>query len=464
MSKELFRLAGKLFNSPQLATQDLMSHAVEYVANRCGVGGEGLTLADSPYKGKRKDRVRYDESTATGFIEMDGPITYVPMVGMSVGEGLSHKMVKEEVQGLLDRGASTIVLDQDSGGGEAYGTFETAVDIRNLCDDYEAKLIAYVDGTSASASYAYTAVAHESVMNPGSRVGSIGVVLRLRNFNKRMKMMGVEDTYIYAGDSKIPFDEEGDWTEDFKKDLQESVDELYTEFTSHVAMWRGIDQEDVVKTEAKMFNATKAKSLGLVDSIMTREDFLTYLGNRDAGEDKTEEKKMALFNKKEEESPDMANKLSELQTQVEELTNALAVKETEFAEALGNVQTLEEQLTSKGEELAEALSEVESLKEQMKTNTENSRKEKMTAVVGTEQAEALSDIYSELSDEKFDKFLTSYESKAKAEEESALFNELGEEGGEIDASADKQETKKMTAGEQLRAKYQSKTNTSKETK
>lgn len=454
MSNELIRLGEKIFNSPQLATQELMSHVVEYVAARSGIaGGENLALLDSPYKGERRDRASYDKKTGIGYLSMDGPITYVSMVGSSTGESLSHKMIKEEVQVLLDKGANTIVLDQDSGGGEAYGTFETAIDIRNLCDDYGAKLIAYVDGTSASASYAYTAVAHEAVMNPSARVGSIGVVLRLRNFNKHMKMLGVEDTYIYAGESKIPFDEEGDWSEDFKQELQEGVNELYELFTEHVAMWRGISQESVANTQAKMFNAKKALDLGLVDKSMTREDFLSYLTEKGTdSEDKESKKSMALFKTK-EESPDMANKLTELQEQLEELTLTLESKETKLSEALSEVTSLQEQLTSKGEELEEALSEVSSLKENMKTEQLKSRTEKMVALVGTDQAEELSDIYSELSDEKFDKFLASYQAQAKVEEDSEMFNELGEEGVDLETTPRKEENKVLTAGERLALKH-----------
>lgn len=455
MSRELFRLGEKLFDRPQLCTSELMSHTVEYVAKRCG--DPNFSIHDSDFKGKRSDRVRYDKENAVGYISMDGPITYVPMYGMSTGEALSHKLIKEEVQNLLDKGASTIVLDQDSGGGEAYQTFETANFIRNLCDEYGAKLVAYVDGISASASYAYTSVAHESIMNPQARVGSIGVVLRLRNFNKYMEKMGVEDTYIFAGDSKIPFDEEGDWTEEFKNEMQESVNELYEEFTDHVAMWRGVSQDTVKGTQAKMFSSKKALELGLVDAVMTVEDFRSYLSDSgEEKEDKKSTKRMAIFSKKEEDSPDMANKLTELQTQVESLTTSLAEVETSLAEANDKVTSLQEQLESKDAQLTEALAEANSLKEEMQTNKATSRKEKMAAVVGAEQAESLEDIYSELSDDKFDKYLKSYEAQAKVEEDSAMFNELGEEGDDKVTTSEKQEKKALTAPEILAKKYNTK--------
>lgn len=62
---------------------------------------------------------------------------------------------------------------------------------------------------SASAAFGLSVAAHEIIANPDAELGSVGVVVKLRNMNKAMNNAGVEDTYIYAGDSKIPFKEDG---------------------------------------------------------------------------------------------------------------------------------------------------------------------------------------------------------------------------------------------------------------
>src|SRR5690606_27753082 len=109
--------------------------------------------------------------------------------------------------------------------------------------------------------------------------GSIGVVVKLRNMNEAMKRAGVEDTYIYAGDSKVPFDADGKFTPDFLDDIQGKVNALYVEFAQHVSAMRGISHESVVATQAKTFMADQAIELGLADKKMTLSEFAEYLAD-----------------------------------------------------------------------------------------------------------------------------------------------------------------------------------------
>ena len=154
--------------------------------------------------------------------------------------------------------------------------FESARYIRDLADDNDVKLISYVS-KSFSAGMVYSAVAHEIISNPSAEVGSIGVRVKLRNMNGALKNMGVEDVYITAGENKVPFDSDGNFTEEYKQEVKESVLELYDEFTDHVAMYRGMSKEDVIKLGANSFSSKKALTNGLVDKVMTLEDFKSYL-------------------------------------------------------------------------------------------------------------------------------------------------------------------------------------------
>ena len=77
----------------------------------------------------------------------------------------------------------------------------------------------------------------------------------------------------------MPFNEDGTFREGFTADLQESVDELYATFVTHVASMRGIEEQVVRDTEARMFKGSKALELGLVDKVMEAEEFYDYLAS-----------------------------------------------------------------------------------------------------------------------------------------------------------------------------------------
>ena len=178
---------------------------------------------------------------------------------------------------MAEAGIKTVVMDLDSGGGQGYGAFECANELRKLCDDNGIKLFAYNDGCMASACYALGCVADEVISNPYADSGSIGVLVALVNDSKAMDQAGLARTFITAGASKVPFEADGSWREGFLADIQSKVDALYEDFVSHVCTHTGLSAEVVKGTEAKMFSANEALSLGLINKIMTRAEFVSYV-------------------------------------------------------------------------------------------------------------------------------------------------------------------------------------------
>ena len=218
--------------------------------------------------------------TNVGVLRIEGALTNKPtMFGALCGMASYQELIEQTEELCAMENINTIMMLQDSGGGEAFNMMPAAMQVKSMCEASGKKLIAYVDGISASASFGWSAVADEIIAHPDSQVGSVGVVVRLANDNRKQKQDGIETTYITAGASKVPFDKEGEFKEDFIADMQERVDELYLGFVSHVASNRNISEEAVMDTEAKMFSARKAVELGLVDKIMNNEEFYSYLAD-----------------------------------------------------------------------------------------------------------------------------------------------------------------------------------------
>lgn len=334
MAHNVRRLEKKrIYNKPHLINLDSFENVTDYLDSR----PEGmpdkteLAVLRDIEKEKRKGSLG-ERSTAV--IPVSGVLTYEETWMGAICGMSSYQGIVSQMEQAVDKGYKTVVLDVDSGGGEAYGTFETAKTLRKLAKDNDIKLIAYVDGISASAAYGLSVAADEIILNPYAEVGSIGVVTKLLNDSEKMKKDGVQTTYVYAGDNKIPFDAEGEWREDFIADLQEKVDVLYADFVSHVSEMRSIEKDTVKDTQAKMFSSDNAISLGLADRVMERMEFAEYLADLEEGKDMP----LNLFKKDKEE------KMSTEDIQAQEEAPAVSLENENHAELIAQLQAQVESL------------------------------------------------------------------------------------------------------------------------
>ena len=428
MSKahSLIRLTNKLVATPQMMEAQYFDKIASILEDR-NLGNIEMAL-ENKAKSEARELI-YNSDTKVGIVELKGPLTYLHYQPMCGEAPTSYQSMLADVEALLQEGAKTIVMDTDSPGGEAYGVFETAKRIRTMVDEHGAKLITYVDGMAASAAYALASVSDEIIMNPSAEVGSIGVVVRLRNANKAMKNMGVEDTYVFAGKSKIPFNADGEFAEEFLSDLQEKVNVLYGEFTSHVAQMRGMSIDAVTNTEAKTFLADKAIQLGLADKAMEVEEFYSYLSTVASGETNSKMLTARFLNKSKQEDTAKMQELVELQAAFAALTDEKTQMEAQLSQVVEAMTAAQAEAASVKEQLAQFQAEVESARldaeakaAQAKMDARHSRLE---ASVGKEEAEALMASLSSLEDAAFETVAASFEKKAKAVEATDLFKELG---------------------------------------
>lgn len=428
MSKahSLIRLTNKLIATPQMMEAQYFDKIASLLEER-NVGDIQLAL-ENKAKSEHRELI-YNSDTKVGIVELKGPLTYLHYQPMCGEAPTSYQSMLADVESLIDSGAKTIVFDTDSPGGEAYGVFEAAKRIRKMADEANVKILTYVDGMAASAAYALASISDEIIMNPSAEVGSIGVVVRLRNANKAMKNMGVEDTYVFAGKSKIPFNAEGDFAEEFLSDLQEKVNVLYGEFTSHVAQMRGMTVDSVTGTEAKTFLADKAIQLGLADKAMEVEEFYTYLSTVASGETNSKMLTARFLSKTNKEDNAKMQELVELQAAFAALTDEKSQIEAQLTQAVEAMTSAQAEAASVKEQLAQFQAEVESARMEAEAKAAqakmDARKARLEASVGKEEAEALMASLGSLEDAAFETVASSFEKKAKAVEATDLFKELG---------------------------------------
>lgn len=416
------------------------------------------------YTPKTATELGYDEDRGIGVIEVTGMLvdSYDPFLSWYYG-ATSYEEILQNVKTLLDAGAHTIIQYNNSGGGAAYNLFATASEIRRLLDEKEAVMITYSDGVTASAAFALASVSDEIVANPDSDVGSVGVVVSLLDTSKYMEELGIKRLFITAGKGKVPYNDKGEFTQDFLDEIQAGVDKTYNKFTSHISTNRPITQEQLVKIGAKVFDADEALDVGYVDKTMTREEFSNYF--EDALEQKGNGNKMSFLDKftktpkKENQSmshdnPIAEEKLAEVRSAIEaeyapklseleaSLTQAKAEFEAKISERDAEVVALKVSLAAFEKEKNDKAAEAEATKQA-------TRLAQLKEVFGDVKGQELAAKYAELSDDLFNTTLEAVSGKAKAAAEE-LEEEEGDAGEELDLTP---KTKEAAMAEHLAKKY-----------
>ena len=187
-------------------------------------------------------------------INLIGPIMEVS----EVLEQIETATTNEKIKGVL------FVID--SPGGAVAPSIELAYAIKRL---KELKpVIAYAKGTIASGSYYASIWANEIIVNPGSMVGSIGVVMQGADLSELMKTLGIKSQSVQAGKYKKVGTPDRAWADYEVKELNKVIQGTYEMFTKDVADARGLDiNKRDLYANAHIFTASQAKEVGLVDSL-----------------------------------------------------------------------------------------------------------------------------------------------------------------------------------------------------
>ncbi|WP_281951320.1 signal peptide peptidase SppA [Nitrosophilus kaiyonis] len=155
-----------------------------------------------------------------------------------------------------------------SPGGAVAPSIEISLAIKKLKE--KKPVIAYAAGTMASGSYYASIWANKIIANPGSAIGSIGVIFESANIKKLIDKIGIEPQVVKAGKYKevgTPFRE---WKSYEKEEIKKVIFDTYDMFVKDVAKARGLKIEDKDKfAEAHIFTARQAKKVGLIDKVGT---------------------------------------------------------------------------------------------------------------------------------------------------------------------------------------------------
>ena len=259
-------LASRLFGTPLLIHRPKLDVILSVVGQRIG-------MADVPAM-PMMDMAAFQRPPSA--VAPEG-IAVIPIhgslvkrsLGMEAASGLTSygEIATMLDAALADPQVSGILLDIDSPGGEASGSFELARRVREVAA--QKPVWAVANDAAYSAAYAIAASAQRLFVTETGGVGSIGVIALHVDQSVKDAKDGYHYTAITAGTHKNDYSPHEPLSDAAKTELQGEVDRLYAIFTEHVAAMRGLDLDVVRATEAGLFFGSNAVAQGLADGIQT---------------------------------------------------------------------------------------------------------------------------------------------------------------------------------------------------
>jgi len=159
-----------------------------------------------------------------------------------------------------------VLLSVNSPGGAVAPSIEIAYAIKRLQE--KKPVVAYAKGTIASGSYYASIWADEIIANPGSMVGSIGVIMQGADLSEVMQKIGIKTQTVQAGKYKKVGTPDREWKDFERNELNKVIQGTYDMFTSDVANARNLDiKKRDIFANAHIFTASQAIKIGLVDSL-----------------------------------------------------------------------------------------------------------------------------------------------------------------------------------------------------
>jgi serine protease SohB len=167
------------------------------------------------------------------------------------------------------RNASAVALAINSPGGSAVQSHLIYQRIRQLAEEHERPVIAFIEDVAASGGYMIACAADEIVCDSASIVGSIGVVGGTFGFNRLLERLGIERRIYTAGERKVmldPFQPEKPEDVEHLKAIQQDIHRGFIDLV------KGRRGAALAGLESNLFSGEywtgrKAQELGLVDRI-----------------------------------------------------------------------------------------------------------------------------------------------------------------------------------------------------
>lgn len=288
-------VSGRLLNSPLMLRPEKIEMLVAALADRIGIAKleaiDGTTLGALEMQRKAEEAITAPRRDRQGFY-VSGDIAIIPATGTLVHklggvDPYSGMVGYDQIVTMADaahrdESISGIMMEVDSGGGEAAGAFEASRRLRALARKSGKPVFAFANEMMCSSAYAIGCSADMVMTTEMGIIGSIGVWMALVNQERALDMQGLDVTVIRAGKRKAKGMSIEELEPETVAKFQASVDHTWELFAKLVEEHRGISVQKIKDLEGDWFHADKALELDLIDGIGSPEVIFAALRERAA--------------------------------------------------------------------------------------------------------------------------------------------------------------------------------------
>ena len=141
-------------------------------------------------------------------------------------------------------------------------------------------IISSMGSVAASGGYYIALGADTLIANPGTIVGSIGVIMNYPIATELLGKVGIKFETVKSGGLKDVGSYSREVTEADRRHLNDMVTNIHNQFIDAVNDNRSIEKSELIKlADGRVFTGLQSKDLGLVDLLGTFEDAVSLAGS-----------------------------------------------------------------------------------------------------------------------------------------------------------------------------------------
>jgi protease-4 len=221
--------------------------------------------------------------TGGNFEDLDGNVAIIkidgPIVAQDVELLFTDVSSSDSIGNFIRRAAEdddikAIVFEINSPGGSAVASDEIASEIKKV----NKTTVAWVREIGTSGAYWIASSTDHIVANRMSITGSIGVIASYLEFSGFLEEHNVSYERLVSGKFKDLGSPFKDLTDAERRLFEDSLDDIHDAFVDEVAVNRNLTKRNVQKiATGQFFLGSKAKELGLVDELGSRDELIKYV-------------------------------------------------------------------------------------------------------------------------------------------------------------------------------------------
>ncbi|MBI2678892.1 MAG: signal peptide peptidase SppA [Candidatus Koribacter versatilis] len=167
-----------------------------------------------------------------------------------------------------DDSVKAIILHMDTPGGGVAASQEIYTEVKRIREEKKKRVVTSIETVGASGGYYIASASDKIFANPGSVVGSIGVIAEWFNYEELVKWAKLKPIIFKTGEFKDTGTPTRELTPREKEYLQGLINDMYGQFMTAVSEGRKMKLDEVkALADGRVWTGKQGKELKLIDEV-----------------------------------------------------------------------------------------------------------------------------------------------------------------------------------------------------